>query len=108
MREQFWNDRADLLFTAPELPEPESQRTLVLRPRRHRDVSTPSWEYDMQKGPVFSLLVLVTGGNFGKWRKSQTGSPPVPDSHGLSAKGSTDRYRDYSLGAGILALVIHH
>lgn len=68
-------------------------------------VSTPSWKYDMLKGPVFSLLILIPG-NFGRWRKNQIKSVLVQDTHGLRA-GTVWRGAETAvLGAGIPASLI--
>lgn len=52
------------------------------------------------------LLLVITGGDFGRGQKSHMGTPPIQDLHGLRAscsgcgggEGSMERSRDCSLG----------
>lgn len=63
-----------------------------------RTVNTHSWEYNIEKGPIVSLLISIAGADFGRWQKNSAGTAPVQDPHGLSAKDSVESFRDCRFG----------
>lgn len=70
-----------------------------MRPRRHREQSAPTaGKMTSRMGHFFSLFVLVTSDNFGRWQKNQMECALVQNPHGMKSRNTVEGCRGCSLG----------